>query len=236
MGENSHEVTWALKDKLRSLEPILPANVQIKPVYDRTQLVDYVIDTVRRSLFEGGLLVIAVLFIFLGNVRAALIVAVAIPLSMMFAFMGMYRFGIAASLLSLGAIDFGMVGRLSRQHRERLVDVLFSLMSEDLENVARIWFSIGKPGTTVDYGAFEAEVIDVLERHIVGRELDEWDLAAFFRDLAAGAVKHGIRLPSDFTMMFKAMVTTEGLARTVAAGTPAPPVISATRAETSSWS
>ncbi len=118
----------------------------------------------------------------------------------------------------LGLIDFGMVGRLSRQNRERLVDVLFSLMSEDLENVARIWFSIGKPGTTVDYGAFEAEVIDVLERHIVGRELDEWDLSAFFRDLAAGAVKHGIRLPSDFTMMFKAMVTTEGLARAVAAG------------------
>lgn len=118
----------------------------------------------------------------------------------------------------LGLIDFGMVGRLSRQNRERLVDVLFSLMSDDLENVARIWFSLGRPGTTVDYGAFEGEVIEVLERHIVGRELDEWDLAAFFRDLAAGAVKHGIRLPSDFTMMFKAMVTTEGLARSVAAG------------------
>lgn len=118
----------------------------------------------------------------------------------------------------LGLIDFGMVGRLSRQNRERLVDVLFSLMSEDLENVARIWFSIGKPGTNVDYAAFEAEVIDVLERHIVGRDLDEWDLAAFFTDLAAGAVKHGIRLPSDFTMMFKAMVTTEGLARSVARG------------------
>lgn len=118
----------------------------------------------------------------------------------------------------LGLIDFGMVGRLSRQNRERMVDVVFSLMSEDLENVARLWFSIGKPGTTVDYGAFEAEVRDVLERHIVGRELDEWDLAAFFRDLAAGAVKHGVRLPSDFTMMFKAMVTTEGLARTIAAG------------------
>jgi ubiquinone biosynthesis protein len=118
----------------------------------------------------------------------------------------------------LGLIDFGMVGRLSRQNRERLVDVLFSLMSEDLENVARLWFAIGRPGTTVDYGAFEAEVVDVLERHIVGRELDQWDLAAFFRDLAAGAVKHGIRLPADFTMMFKAMVTTEGLARSVAAG------------------
>jgi ubiquinone biosynthesis protein len=118
----------------------------------------------------------------------------------------------------LGLIDFGMVGRLSRQNRERLVDVLYSLMSEDLENVARLWFAIGRPGTSVDYPAFEAEVVDVLERHIVGRELDQWDLAAFFRDLAAGAVKHGIRLPSDFTMMFKAMVTTEGLARSVAAG------------------
>jgi ubiquinone biosynthesis protein len=118
----------------------------------------------------------------------------------------------------LGLVDFGMVGRLSRQNRERLVDVLYSLMSEDLENVARLWFSIGRPGTSVDYPAFEAEVVDVLERHIVGRELDQWDLAAFFRDLAAGAVKHGIRLPADFTMMFKAMVTTEGLARSVAAG------------------
>jgi cobalt-zinc-cadmium resistance protein CzcA len=109
MGENSHEVTWAMKDKLKSLEEGLPPNVQVQPVYDRTQLVDYVIDTVRKNLFEGGLLVVAVLFAFLGNVRAALIVALAIPLSMLFAFSGMYRFGIAASLLSLGAIDFGMI-------------------------------------------------------------------------------------------------------------------------------
>lgn len=109
MGQNSHEVTWALKSKLESLRPSLPANVQVKPVYDRTQLVDFVIDTVRKNLFEGGLLVVAVLFAFLGNLRAATIVAVAIPLSMLFAFSGMYRFGIAASLLSLGAIDFGLV-------------------------------------------------------------------------------------------------------------------------------
>src|SRR4029077_9126679 len=72
-------------------------------------LVDFVIETVRKNLFEGGLLVIAVLFGFLGNLRAAAIVALAIPLSMLFAFAGMWRFGIAASLLSLGAIDFGMV-------------------------------------------------------------------------------------------------------------------------------
>ncbi|MDR1494364.1 MAG: CusA/CzcA family heavy metal efflux RND transporter [Planctomycetaceae bacterium] len=109
MGENSHKVTAALKQKLQSVESGLPANIQIKTVYDRTELVDFVIDTVRKNLFDGGLLVIAVLFAFLGNIRAALIVALVIPLSMLFAFTGMYKFGIAASLLSLGAIDFGMV-------------------------------------------------------------------------------------------------------------------------------
>jgi cobalt-zinc-cadmium resistance protein CzcA len=83
--------------------------VELKTVYDRTELVDYVIATARNNLFEGGLLVIAVLFLFLGNLRAAAIVALEIPLSMLFAFSGMLRFGIAASLLSLGAIDFGMV-------------------------------------------------------------------------------------------------------------------------------
>jgi len=83
--------------------------MQIQTVYDRTELIDHVIETVQRNLLEGGLLVVAVLFIFLGNLRAGLIVALAIPLSMLFAFSGMLQFGIAASLLSLGAIDFGLV-------------------------------------------------------------------------------------------------------------------------------
>jgi cobalt-zinc-cadmium resistance protein CzcA len=109
MGENSHEVTWGLKHKLDDIKATLPRNVQVEAVYDRTELVDHVITTVRNNLFEGGLLVVAVLFAFLGNLRAAAIVALAIPLSMLFAFAGMLRFGIAASLLSLGAIDFGLV-------------------------------------------------------------------------------------------------------------------------------
>jgi heavy metal efflux system protein len=109
MGENTHEVTWALKDRLEQIKATLPANVQVETVYDRTELVGHVINTVKNNLFEGGLLVIAVLFAFLGNLRAAVIVAAAIPLSLMFAFAGMYRFGIAASLLSLGALDFGMI-------------------------------------------------------------------------------------------------------------------------------
>lgn len=109
MGENTHNVTWAMKRRLEEIKATLPANVQVENVYDRTQLVDQVIHTVRSNLFEGGLLVVAVLFLFLGNLRASLIVAMAIPLSMLFAFAGMLRFGIAASLLSLGALDFGMI-------------------------------------------------------------------------------------------------------------------------------
>ncbi|MEO8268998.1 MAG: CusA/CzcA family heavy metal efflux RND transporter, partial [Aureliella sp.] len=109
MGENSHEVTWAIKEKIEGIQETLPAGVKIQTVYDRTELIDEVIHTVQKNLFEGGLLVIAVLFIFLGNLRAGIIVALAIPLSMLFAFSGMLKFGISASLLSLGAIDFGLV-------------------------------------------------------------------------------------------------------------------------------
>jgi heavy metal efflux system protein len=108
-GENSKVVTTQLRKKLDEIRPTLPPDVEVEVVYDRTELVDFVIDTVRKNLFKGGLLVIAILFAFLGNLRAATIVALAIPLSMLFAFSGMLRFGIAASLLSLGAIDFGMV-------------------------------------------------------------------------------------------------------------------------------
>ncbi len=109
MGENTHHYTAALKERLDEIRENLPPGMELVTMYDRTALVDSVIDTVRKNLFEGGLLVIAVLFCFLGNLRAGLIVALAIPLSMLFAFSGMWRFGISASLLSLGAIDFGLV-------------------------------------------------------------------------------------------------------------------------------
>lgn len=109
MGGNSKVVTTALRNRLEDIRASLPPDVDVEVVYDRTELVDVVIDTVRKNLFEGGLLVVAVLFAFLGNLRAAAVVALAIPLSMLFAFSGMWRFGIAASLLSLGAVDFGLV-------------------------------------------------------------------------------------------------------------------------------
>lgn len=109
MGENPHDVTTRLKAKLKEVQASLPPDVNVITVYDRTALVDNVVDTVRRNLFEGGILVVAVLFMFLGSVRAGLIVALAIPLSMLFAFSGMLKFGIAGSLMSLGALDFGLV-------------------------------------------------------------------------------------------------------------------------------
>src|SRR4030095_2017475 len=86
MGENTRVVTARLKAKLEELKSTLPAGVRVETVYDRTELVDHVIDTVRKNLFEGGLLVIDVLFVCLGSLRAGLIVALAIPLSMLFAF------------------------------------------------------------------------------------------------------------------------------------------------------
>jgi cobalt-zinc-cadmium resistance protein CzcA len=109
MDENGRDVTRGLEEKLGQVQKTLPRGVKATPVYARTELVNQIIDTVRGNLFEGGLLVVAILFIFLGNLRAGLVVALAIPLSLLFAFCGMLRFGIAASLLSLGALDFGLV-------------------------------------------------------------------------------------------------------------------------------
>jgi cobalt-zinc-cadmium resistance protein CzcA len=109
MGENSHAVAKRLEARLEEIRKSLPANVDVQLVYERTELVDHVIATVKHNLYLGAILVVAVLFAFLGNLRAGLIVALAIPLAMLFSFSAMLQFGVAASLLSLGAIDFGLV-------------------------------------------------------------------------------------------------------------------------------
>jgi cobalt-zinc-cadmium resistance protein CzcA len=109
MGENSHLVTRELKKQLAEAQNALPDDVRLEVLYERTDLIDKVIRTVKHNLLAGALLVIAVLFVFLGNLRAGLIVALAIPLSMLFAGSMMLPAGIAASLLSLGAIDFGLI-------------------------------------------------------------------------------------------------------------------------------
>jgi cobalt-zinc-cadmium resistance protein CzcA len=109
MGQNSAVVTHGLKDKLAEVQKTLPKDVVVEVLYDRTELVDKVIETVKHNLLAGALMVVAILFAFLGNLRAGLVVAVAIPLSMLFAGDLMLQAGISASLLSLGAVDFGLI-------------------------------------------------------------------------------------------------------------------------------
>ncbi len=109
MGENSRTVARAVDTQMKALNKTLPAGVRAVTVYDRTVLVDKAIKTVQKNLLEGAALVIAVLFAFLGNFRAALITAMVIPLSMLFTFSGMVRYGISANLMSLGALDFGII-------------------------------------------------------------------------------------------------------------------------------
>lgn len=109
LGENSRRVVEAVKEKLTDIQSTLPSGVQIEILYDRADLISRTLKTVLRNLQEGGALVIIVLLILLGNMRAGLIVAAAIPLSMLFATNIMYATGITASLMSLGAIDFGLI-------------------------------------------------------------------------------------------------------------------------------
>jgi cobalt-zinc-cadmium resistance protein CzcA len=109
MGENSRTVARAVDLRMKAVNKTLPAGVKAVTVYDRTVLVDKAIKTVQKNLVEGAALVIAVLFAFLGNFRAALITAMVIPLSMLFTFSGMVRVGISANLMSLGALDFGII-------------------------------------------------------------------------------------------------------------------------------
>lgn len=109
MGENSRAVSHSVADKIKEINETLPQGIVAQPVYDRTILVDATIETVKKNLFEGAILVIAVLFILLGNIRAAILTALVIPLSMLFAITGMVESKISGNLMSLGAIDFGII-------------------------------------------------------------------------------------------------------------------------------
>lgn len=109
LGDNSRVVSRAVGDAVRLINPTLPPGVRIDPFYDRTTLVERTLSTVSLSLVEGGLLVVVVLFLMLRNLRAGLVAAAMIPLCMLSAFIGMRALGISGNLMSLGAIDFGLV-------------------------------------------------------------------------------------------------------------------------------
>ncbi len=109
IGENSRTVSSAVDRKMAEINRSLPPGVKAVTVYDRTVLVERAIGTVRKNLLEGAVLVVAVLFLFLGNLRAALLTAMVIPLAMLFTFSGMVAGKVSANLLSLGALDFGII-------------------------------------------------------------------------------------------------------------------------------
>ena len=109
IGENSRTVSTAVSDRLKTISRSLPADIIVKPVLDRTDLVNSTIATVGRNLAEGAALVIVVLFLLLGNFRAALIAALVIPITMLLTSAGMLRAGVSANLMSLGALDFGLI-------------------------------------------------------------------------------------------------------------------------------
>lgn len=109
IGQNSRAVSQAVDKKMAEINRTLPEGVQAVTVYDRTVLVDKAINTVKKNLTEGAILVIVILFLFLGNIRAAIITAMVIPLSMLFTFTGMVTYQVSANLMSLGALDFGVI-------------------------------------------------------------------------------------------------------------------------------
>lgn len=109
IGENSRTVSQAVAAKLADINRTLPEGVEAVTVYDRTNLVEKAIATVKKNLIEGAILVIVILFLFLGNIRAALITAMVIPLAMLFTFTGMFTNKVSANLMSLGALDFGII-------------------------------------------------------------------------------------------------------------------------------
>ena len=115
-------------------------------------------------------------------------------------------------------IDFGLCGRIMPSQREAILDLLITVSKEDYEGVARCIFEMGikVPGTVYDFDAFESDVIEIMEKHVLGKTLSAIDVQAYFADLVAGAIRHNIKMPPTYTMVFKALMTVEGIGKTLA--------------------
>jgi cobalt-zinc-cadmium resistance protein CzcA len=148
-GANGKEVVDRVKARLADIQPLLPPGVQIEPFYNQGDVVDRTTHTVFRNLLEGGLLVVLVLFLFLRNIRASLITASVIPLSLLFAFVAMKRFGVSANLMSLGALDFGLIVDASVVMVENFVRRLghagHTTPEQRRDLIRRAAFEVGRP-------------------------------------------------------------------------------------------
>ena len=189
MGENAQAVTEELKERLVGIRKSLPEDVIVEVVYDRTELTTEVINTVQHNLLAGALLVVVVLFVLLGNVRAGLLVALAIPLAMLFALIGMYEFAIAASLLSLGAIDFGII-----------VDGSVVMTEANMRHLAQRARALGRPLTKEERLSVVAESGKQVARPIVfGMAII---MVVFFPVLALQGIEGKMFRPMAWTFIF----------------------------------
>jgi cobalt-zinc-cadmium resistance protein CzcA len=154
-GSNGKEVVTRVQAKLQEIEPLLPPGVTIRPFYNQGEVVDRTTRTVFRNLLEGGLLIVLVLILFLKNVRASLIAASVIPLALLFTFLLMKRFGVSANLMSLGALDFGLIVDASVMMVENFVRRLGRSTPqgthERRELIRQAAFEVGRP---IVFGVF----------------------------------------------------------------------------------
>lgn len=116
----------------------------------------------------------------------------------------------------LALLDCGMVGRLAPSRKDKVIDIIHAVINEDLELLARTFYSLAIPTIPVEYAAFEGDCIAIAEQYLIGVPLAQIEIGGLFQQLVGGAARHMVRMPSDFTMMFKAIITTEGLAKAIA--------------------
>lgn len=158
-GANSYEVTQAVKGRVVQIQESLPEGVYIDPFIDRSELIERTIDTVTKNLAEGGLIVIFILILLLGNLRAGLIVASVIPLSMLFALGMMNLFGVSANLMSLGAIDFGLIVDGAVIIVESIVHGLHTRFGNQRLSAGQMDEQVGKAAVRIRKSAAFGEII-----------------------------------------------------------------------------
>lgn len=115
----------------------------------------------------------------------------------------------------IGLIDFGLVGRMSARMKDQMADLLFAIVTRNFEGVARSFYELSLRSGKVDYPAFEEDVVLLMEKYFVSASLADVDFGEYLRELVIGAIRHNVRIPPDFTMFFKAMMTVEGIGKIV---------------------
>lgn len=187
-GENSRTVTAAVRERLEAVQRTLPPGIVIRPFYDRTDLVGKTIRTASTNLIEGGLLVVGILFLFLLQVRAGLIVSAAIPLSMLIAMVVMWRFNISANLMSLGAIDFGLI-----------VDGAVIIVENTVRRLAEARKRTGKAFDVVQRLAITREAaVEVLKPALFGMVII---IAAYLPIVTLGGIEGRMFRPMAYTVI-----------------------------------